>query len=157
MKVDSKHPQKEVYFPVRTIPLYDNVLEVCERRGQDKWAVKVAARLKRCSDQISAEAVYHKHCYNRFHFRTGKDLTGRESVQDPTTARGAHRPPDETKLISFNAMCKWLESQMDRCLYSVSELREQLLVSDFKENDVYSVKTLKRKIRRILQRPCCVC
>ena len=43
-------------------------------------------------------------------------------------------------------MCEWLESQMDRCLYSVSELREQLLVSGFKENDVYSLKTLKMKL-----------
>ena len=43
-------------------------------------------------------------------------------------------------------MCEWLESQMDRCLYSVSELLEQLLVSGFKENDVYSVKILKRKL-----------
>ena len=86
VSVDSKHPQKEVYFPVRTISLYDNVLDVCEKRGQDKWATKVAARLKCCSDLVAAEAVHHKHCYNRFHFGPGKDLTGRESVQDPTTS-----------------------------------------------------------------------
>ena len=108
--------------------------------------MEVAARLKCYSDLVSAEGVYHKHCYNRFHFGTGKVLTGRESVQDPTTSRGAHRPPEETKLASFNAMCEWLESQMDRCLYSVSELREQLLVSGFKENDVNSVMTLKKKL-----------
>ena len=90
--------------------------------------MEVAERLKCCSDMIAAEAVYDKHCYNRFHFGTCKDLTGRESVQDPTTSRGAHQTSDETKLASFNVMCEWLESQMERCLYSVSELREQLLV-----------------------------
>ena len=91
--------------------------------------MEVAARLKCCSDLLAAEAVYQKHCYNRFHFRTGKDLTGHESVQDPTTSRGVHPPPDETKLASFNVTCEWLESQMDRCLYSLSELCKQLLVS----------------------------
>ena len=35
---------------------------------------------------------------------------------------------------------------MDSSLYSVSELREQLLFSGFKENNVYSVKTLKKKL-----------
>ena len=68
--------------------------------------MEVEARIKCCSDLVVVESVYHKHCYNRFHFGTGTDLTGRESVQNLTTSCDAHRPMDETKLALFNRMCE---------------------------------------------------
>ena len=126
---------------VRTLELKSSILQSSEKRGHDEWALTVSSRVQSCNDLVAEEAIYHKSCHethDRFHLR--KPMTG-DSDNPPLEA--AHRPLDMTKQASFLTLCEWLETQTDRYLYSVTELRDQLLKFGYSEDAVYLVKYLK--------------
>ena len=123
---------------VRTLELKSSILQSSEKRGHDEWALTVSSRVQSCNDLVAEEAIYHKSCHDRFHL--GKPMTG-DSDNPPLKA--VHRPLDMTNQASFLTLCEWLETQTDRYLYSVTELRDQLLKFGYSEDAVYSVKYLK--------------
>ena len=63
--VDTRHPDRAHVKVVTTLPMRDNILEQCSRRGDD-WALTVQNRLHVCIDLVAAEAVYHSKCLSRF-------------------------------------------------------------------------------------------
>jgi len=119
-------------------------MDVCNKRGNDEWSLRVSSRLHCCVDLVAEEARYHKMCHDRFHL--GKLSSGTADESGPSICRPAHRPKDSKKEASFLTLCEQLECHTDRYLYSITELRDQLLKSGFPEADIYSVKSLKMKL-----------
>ena len=141
--VDFRNVGRDMCLSVRTLELQSSVLHSCEKRGHDAWAMKVSSRVQSCNDLVAEEPVYHKTCHDRFHL--GKPMAGEA---DCPLLKAPHRPLDMTKQASFSTLCEWLESQTDRYLYSVTELRGQLLTFGYSEDAVYSVKYLKIKLQQ---------
>jgi hypothetical protein len=140
-----KNVSRDNIIMVRTIGLRLSILDMCSKRGNDDWSAKVSKRVLCCNDLVAEEARYHKMCHDRFHL--GKQPVANDDECSKSTSRPLHRPVDATKQVSFLTMCEWLEDQTERCLYSVAELRDQLLKSGYSDDEVYSVKSLKVKLR----------
>src|SRR6218665_846920 len=142
---DLKNSGRDVNYSVRTIELHTSVLSVCKSRDNDEWSQQVASRIQCCNDLVAEEARYHKTCHDRFHL--GKTAPLRSDELRKSATRAAHRPSDVKKQNSFLMMCAWLESQTDRYLYSIAELRSKLLQSGrYSDDEVYCIKSLKVKL-----------
>ena len=57
---------------VRTIPLYESLLDICESRGDD-WGGEVKGRLSTCNDLVAEEAIYHISCMRNFRLNVNSD------------------------------------------------------------------------------------
>ena len=134
---DERHPDRNLVYSVRTIPIRDSILEACDKRG-DEWGVTVKQRLSNCIDLVAEEAIYHRSCYMRLYF-------GKTSNTASSSSKGAGRSVDVEMLSCFDTLCVWLEKEADCELYSLQELHSKM--SEMAGDDeVYCKKTLKAKL-----------
>ncbi len=128
---DTRHPERNKIHTVTTLPMRDNLLECCGKRG-DIWASEVQNRLHGCIDFVAAEAIYHVNCYSRFFLNKGNTSS---------TARVVGRPQDQEMLYWFQMLCQWLESEADAELYTLTELHAKMV--EFSGGlEVYTLKRL---------------
>ena len=140
---DSRHPDRVARSVASTLPLRTHVLEMCDERN-DYWADQVRRRIESCIDLVAVEAVYHRSCCRTFN--RVRQRTSHANQLPPSLPAG--RPEDETKKEAFLQLCDWLESRTDGYLHSVEELHQQMLQSGKNEDEVYSVKNLKRQLMK---------
>lgn len=109
-KFDSRHPERNKVHKVTTLPMHENLLECCHKRG-DKWSSEVENCLHGCIDLVAAEAIYHVNCYTQFLLNKGK----------PFEATGVilGRPQDKGMLHWFHMLCHWLETKADAELFQL--------------------------------------
>ena len=132
--VDDRHPGKVQISCASTTKVHESVRHMCNTRIkqlQDPWALLVVGRMDTSGGVSAADAVYHKECYHQF-------------MYIPTGAP-AGRPVDEEMTVALNQLFDVLDNT-DCELYTLYELREQLQ-RFVGYDDVYHVKTLKRKLQ----------
>ena len=123
----------------------NKVLEICDERQNDDWALKVYCRLQSCNDFIHVGAVYHKQCYDAF--RGGQP----ESKEERNKKRG--RPEDLRKGHVFYRLCEWLENEAEGCMFTLNELQSHMrdMVGSSNEDDIdeqiFTSKWLLSKLR----------
>ena len=118
-----------------TLEMKGFLLDICNKRNYDDWALRVQKHLLDCHDLVAAEGRYHKKCYNSFRLH---------QVDDKSSISTPGRPVDTTKSANFDQLCEWLELEGE--LHSLSELREKLILISESE-DVYDVKWIKKKLQ----------
>ena len=123
-------------------------MEAAEKRNNDLWSQEVTGRLNCCNDLFAEEAIYHKQCQYNFHLGKPQILIPKSELDAKSGIKSTSsgRPVNDARHASFLQICEWLESQTERYLYSLGELREELLLLAYKEDDVYSVKWMKQKL-----------
>ena len=124
---DRQHRRK-----VKVLSMRENLLSICDSRSDD-CAQRLKRRLLTCTDLVAAEARYHCDCRMGF----------KRTQEDTNSTPG--RPPDHDKNIYFEAACSWLESQTE--IQTVSEVYEHMLEIAGSEENVYSAKWLKTKLK----------
>ena len=128
---NSKYPDRIDWRQVQDINMRKNLLEICSYRT-DQMSEKVESRLLSCNDLVAPGARYHFNCRKSFKKHSTSNLT-------------PGRPKDNERLNNFIEVCKWLESEAE--VYSLQEIyRKMVDLSDSEEN-VYSQKWLKTKLK----------
>ena len=129
---DERHPDRQHWRKVQVLSMRENLLSICDSRSDD-CAQRLKRRLLTCTDLVAAEARYHCDCRMGF----------KRTQEDTNSTPG--RPPDHDKNIYFEAACSWLESQTE--IQTVSEVYEHMLEIAGSEENVYSAKWLKTKLK----------
>ena len=137
--IDTKHKSKHASRSVSTLEFYQHILDMCSFR-LDTWSI-VHGRLQAMhSDLVSEEAVYHTGCRFRF-------VTGQNTPTEANNSVCSGRPEHTGMMHVFLLMCEWLESKTDFELHTLDELRQHMIEIAGSEDNVYSSKTLKRKLQ----------
>ena len=86
-----------------------------------------------CNDLVTAEAIYHISCMNRFRLLKN------------TSDRSSGRTIDITMIRNFERVCQWLEEQGVSDLYTLAEIHDK--TEELSEgSECYSKKYLKEKL-----------
>lgn len=132
---DGRNTQRNPFRLVRTIEMKDNILNRCNKRGCDEWAMKVMTRVNSCNDLVAVEARYHISCNKKFY---SSNISHNDSV-------GSGRKTDDNKLNAFLQLCNWLDQECELELYSVGELH-RIMETIAGTSDVYHKRYLKQKL-----------
>jgi hypothetical protein len=129
---DVRHPDRDDFVQVETLPFKENILKSCMER-KDDWGMKVQRHVLDCHDLVASEARYHKSCYIKF-----------IKLQKIDDLKSPGRPQNIDRNDHFEQLCRWLELEGE--LYSLSELHEKLKMIAG-SGEVYSSKWLKKKLK----------
>ena len=93
---------------------------------------KVESRILSCNDLVAPRAQPHFNC--------------RKSFKKHSTSNLTHgRPKNNERLNNFIEVCKWLESEAE--VYSLQEIYRKMVDLSGSEENVYSQKWLKTKLK----------
>ena len=65
-KVDNHHPDRFDWQPVRTFPMRDKIINLCQKR-KDKQSEKIHKNILSIHDLVAAEGRYHNKCKQEFY------------------------------------------------------------------------------------------
>jgi hypothetical protein len=105
---------------------------------QDECAEDVSRRLDGCIDLPAAEAVHHRRC--QVNFYTGRQIPGMFGKPQVTVTY-------DSKQVTFDNMCKWLETNAGDEEYSVAELQTQMIEECGNADAVYSVRWINQLLK----------
>lgn len=120
-----------------TLEFHKTLLTCCDERTSelhDDWTSDVRGRLQSCNDLVAEEAIYHHSCYFRFKQKLCMLPLGGTSG----------RPCDDEMMLGFEYMCEYLENSCENCLYSLSELKQEISNAGYQS---YGTQYLKRKLK----------
>ena len=129
---DAKHPDRADMSRCEYKEFRDTVLQKCQGMD-DVEAREIERRVLSCSDFVAAEARYHERCRDLFNLKA--------NLNTAHTERG--RPIPEITKKAFDDLCDWLEREGE--LHTLIELEDKLKELS-QSNDVYSTKTIQRKL-----------
>jgi len=111
------------------------VRSVAQARRDDLGNL-VLCRLAVAADLVAADVRYHKDCYKRF-------------MSTLPRSNSSGRPIDPSRAEAFMKVCEYMEDS-DDCQFSLHELEELMksfLPFDKSQDDVYTTKRLRQKLR----------
>ena len=128
---ERNHPDRTDWRHVQVLSVRETLLSICSSRN-DQLAENVKRRLLDCIDLVAAEARYHFHCRCEF----------KRNIPASSTPG---RPSDQDRMVYFNAVCTWLESEAE--IHTVTEIYNKMVEIAGSEDSVYSQKWLKTKLK----------
>ena len=131
-KFDQLHPDRTDWLQVRTLPLQDKLISICQER-KDKRSEEICKKLLNIHDLVAAEGRYHKKCKSNFYVGPLK------STETPG------RPKNLTCIDNFNAVCEWLEGEAE--IHTLSEVYKKMIEITGSEDYAYSQKWLKKNLK----------
>ena len=116
-----------------TVELKETIMKKVKDRTDD-LAISVLSRLENCADLVAEEAIYYVHCYLML-------------VSQDKQHEHKGRPIHKEKMAAFMKLYEWLEWDGDCELHRMKELMEKVKEFPDKDNDIYSEKSARRKLK----------
>ena len=111
-KVDKHHRDRIDWQQVRTLPMRDKIMNICQQR-EDKQSEEISKKLLSIHDLVAAEGRYHNKCKQEFY---SGSLANTETPG---------RPKNSTRNENFEVVCEWLEAGAE--VHTLSEVYKKML------------------------------